>query len=415
MCGDTWINPKGHDIAMRRCVGRIGLGLGIILFIFLNFLALSPQGRTIVSSALFVTQVLPIPLKPQEWVTADPVLESVTFSLADSDAVADIYRVPDGGKRAGILVFLGVDPAPRDDDRVVNLGNGLARAGFVVMFPWSETMMGKRIHPSEPDNLVHAFKYLRGLDYVDSDRVGMGGFCVGGSISVVAASDPRISDDVQFVSSFGAYYNGYDLLKQIASNRSIYQQTIEHWDPNHLTEEVFANQLVEGLEDGREKELISGIFLDDGGKLRKGVTILEGSAKSQELGELSKEGNAAFRILASVAANSDQDKLTVKEAEGYMQELPPVFLAELGEISPSTNIGNLKARLLIAHDREDDLVPSEESHRLADAISERGDLHYTEFSFFSHVTPDKQVGPFTFVKEAFKLFRYTYSIIRVAD
>ena len=405
----------GHGEAMRRWVSRIGLSLGIILLLFLNFLALAPQGRTIVTSALFVTQVLPIPIKPQEWITADPVRETVTFQLASGDVEADIYRVPDDKKRAGVLVFLGVDPAPRDDDRVVNLGNGLARAGFVVMFPWSPTMMGKRIHPSEPDNLVHAFKFLRGLDSVDPERVGMGGFCVGGSISVIAASDPRINDAVQFVSSFGGYYNVYDLLKQIASNRSIYQQTVEPWEPDHLAEEVFANQLIEGLEDGQEKELVSEIFLDERGSLRKDVIIEEGSAESQAVGELSKGGNAAYRILASVSARSNQDKLTVKEAEGYIRELPSSFLDEFEKISPSTNIGNLKARLLIAHDREDDLVPSEESKRLADAVSERGDLHYTEFSFFSHVTPDKQVGPFTFVKEAFKLFRYTYSIIRVAE
>ena len=87
---------------------------------------------------------------------------------------------------------------------------------------------------------------------------------------------------------------------------------------------------------------------------------------------------------------------------------------QLAKISPCDVIGNLKARLLIAHDREDDLVPAEESRRLADAISSRGRFSHTEFSFFSHVTPDKRVGPLTFVKETFKLFRYTYSIIRVA-
>ena len=400
---------------MRRQVIRIRLGLGIIILIFLNFLALSLQGRTIVRSTLFVAQVLPLPIKPQEWVTANPVLESVTFPLADGEAKADIYRVKGGGKRAGILVFLGVDPAPRNDARVVNLGNGLARAGFVAMFPWSETMMGKRIHPSEPDNLVHAFTFLRGLEYVDQDRVGMGGFCVGGSISVIAASDPRINDAVRFVSSFGGYYDAYDLLKQIASNRSIYKQTVEPWEPDALVEDVLANQLIEGLQDGRDKELLSGIFLDISGGLKKGATMLDASDESQGLSELSKRGNAVNRILESVAAHGDQDRLALNEAEAYMQELPSRFLDELWRLSPSTSIGNLKARLLIAHDREDNLIPSEESRRLLAAISERGNMHYTEFSFFSHVTPDKQVGAITFTKEAFKLFRYTYDIIKVAD
>lgn len=60
------------------------------------------------------------------------------------------------------------------------------------------------------------------------------------------------------------------------------------------------------------------------------------------------------------------------------------------------------------------MVPAEESHRLADALSARKGISYTEF-FFSHVTPNKRVAPLTFAKEAFKLFRYVYSIIRVAS
>ena len=373
------------------------------MFVFFNFLALAPQGKAAVRSALFVTQVLPIPVKPMEWVTPDTVREAVTFPMPNGEGTADIYRIADGKKRAGVLVFLGVNPAPRDDRRVVNLGNGLARAGFVALFPWSPSMMEKRVDPSEPDNLVWAFKYLMGLDYVDPDRVGMGGFCVGASIALVAASDPRISEDVDFVSSFGAYYDVRDLLTQISSRRSFYGETIEPWDPRSLTKEVLTNQLIGDLDHQEEKDLMTRIFVE------------RETVEDAALDGFSTGATAVYRLLSSVNAQEDTHRLTREESERLMQDLPPGLLDNLDRISPSKNIGNLKARLLIAHDREDELVPSEESRRLADALEDRGDIHYTEFSFFSHVTPDKQVGPFTFVKEAFKLFRYAYSIIRVAD
>ena len=369
----------------------------------LNPLALYSSVRALVYATLFVIQVLPLRVKPLEWLTRRPVREAVTFPLSDGQGSADIYRIPDHKKRPAILAFAGVILAPRDDARIVNLGNALARAGFVVMFPWSPSMQEKHIDPGEPDQLVKAFEYLKGLDYVEPRRVGMGGFCVGASIAIVAASDPRISSDVNFVSSFGGYYDMRDLLRQISSNSSFDGDTVEPWAPNHLSQEVLSNQIIGSLAEEEERKLLARIFLE------------KGKADDQVIDSLSREAAAAHCLLRSMVGSPGQNRLTLGKAGDCIQHLPMGLLAEMNRLSPSTNLPNLKARLLIAHDREDNLVPAEESRRLAQAHSRQGEVHHTEFSMFSHVTPDKRVGPFTFLKEAFKLFRYTYSIIRVAS
>ena len=359
--------------------------------------------KAVVRSALFVTQVLPLPVKPQQWMSREPARELVTFPLSDGEGTADIYRIPDGRRRAGVLVFLGINPAPHDDHRVVNLGWALARSGFVAMFAWSPSLIGARISASEPDNLVRAFQYLHGLEDVDPGGVGMGGFCVGASLLMIAASDPRINEQVHFVSSFGAYYDMRDMAMQISTQSSFYGTKVEGWLPNHLTQEVLRHQLIGSLPRGEERALLTRTFID-------------GSAPATStLDGLSKEGNIVHQLLRSISADEDGQRVTLEGAGRLLRELPEAMIEELAKKSPSGTIGNLKARVLIAHDREDDLVPSEESRRLADALSERGNFHYTEFSLFSHVTPNKRVAPLTFIKESFKLFRYTYSIIRVAS
>ena len=219
------------DSVMGRMLRTLGIGLGGLILRLLSFPAMVPQVRAVIRSLLFVTQVLPLPIKPQEWLTPDPIREAVTFPLSSGQGEADVYHLLGGKKRAGVLVFLGINPAPRDDHRVVNLGKGLARAGFVALFPWSPSMMVKRINSAEPDNLVGAFEYLRGLEYVDADRVGMGGFCVGASLCIVAACDERIRKNVNFVSAFGGYYDMPDMFRQISSNRRFYRQTVEPWYP----------------------------------------------------------------------------------------------------------------------------------------------------------------------------------------
>ena len=370
------------------------------MLLFANYLALAPQGQDIMASVLFVMQTLPIPVKPQEWFTSDPIREEVTYPLASGMGTADIYRSPGDDVRPGVVVFLGVNPAPRDDSRVVNLGEGLARAGFAVMIPWSPSMIQDRVDPQEPDHLVRAFQFLAEQEYVNPDRVGLGGFCVGASLAVVAASDPRISQDVDFVSAFGGYYDVGDLLAQIAANESFYDDDVDQWDPRSATDRVFVNQIIEGLPDAEERESLHRIFV------RR-----EAEASLPE--DLSNEARAAHALLVSATADDDANRLSIQEAHILIAQLPSGLLEDLERISPSASVGGLQAKLLIAHDREDDAVPSEESRRLGDAVEGKIELHRTEFSFFSHVTPDKPVGPFTFVKEAFKLFKYTYNLISV--
>ena len=52
---------------------------------------------------------------------------------------------------------------------------------------------------------------------MDWERVGLGGFCTGASLTLVAASDPRISDRVHFVNAFGPFFDAELLLLQVAS------------------------------------------------------------------------------------------------------------------------------------------------------------------------------------------------------
>ena len=164
-----------------RLAYRIYAILGVLLLAVVVLFTIFPQLPTGFHTALFVTQVLNIPVKPQAWFTQAPVREEITFPRADNDTdnvgQADVYYIPDGKRRAALLVFLGANAAGRDDRDVVNFGNALARAGYVPMFSWSPTMgLQNNVDPAEVENLVWAFRHLRTLDYVDPDRIGMAGF-----------------------------------------------------------------------------------------------------------------------------------------------------------------------------------------------------------------------------------------------
>ena len=386
--------------AIARFIGRltyrIYILVGVLLVAVVSLATVFPQLPTGFHTALFVTQVLNVPVKPQVWFTQAPVRQEITYERPDGLGEADVYYIPDGKRRAALLVFLGANAAGRDDADVVNFGNALARAGYVPMFSWSPTMgLQNNVDPAEIENLVLAFQHLRGLDYVDPDRLGMAGFSVGGSFVMVAASDPRIRDDVAFINAFGAYYDARDFFVQIASSTKRSGDTVERWDVDKLTRRVFTNELIEVAPTEAERNILTRRYVDNAEVAQAELDGLDGAANIS-------------RLLL--------DGTSPEEAGELLNQMPADFLEELDGISPSNHINNFENRLLVMHDVGDPLIPVGESRRLVETLQSQGrqDMRYTETEIFEHVRPGADLQLWPLVKGASKLYVHMYGILRMA-
>ncbi|MFH1141096.1 MAG: hypothetical protein V1724_05405 [Chloroflexota bacterium] len=371
---------------------RFSIVLMAAVFVASAWLGVTEPGRAAVKAALFIPEILPnTPVRPQRWLRDAPSYEAVRFSYDGAHGTGDMYTPAGGGKHPAVVLFFGVIPAGRDDPRVVNLAGGLARSGMVVLMPWSEVMATSyRLDPQAVDLLVGAFQYLEGQPAVDSSRIGLAGFCVGASFAALAAEDARIRDRVAYVNSFGGYYDAKDLLVAIASRTRSYGEVSEPWTPRDDSQKVFKVHLLEGLPDATEREKLARAF-QEGGKLEQ-----------VEMAALSENGQAVYQLLSGV---------TRHQAVALLDSLPPAFLEDLQRISPSTRIGDLKATVLIMHDREDTAVPATESRRMAEALKERGQVHYTEFSLFQHMDPTRQLPPLDMAGEVWKLLFHMYMVM----
>jgi len=379
--------------AARKGASWLFQALVVIAALIVLFIAVTPQGKAGFHTVLFVTQVLELPVKPQTWFTGEPLRHEVHYASSDGTAVADVYRPDDDGKHAAVVLFLGANAAGRDDPDVVNLGNALARAGYAVMFHWSPAMaLQANIEPAETGNLVWAFQYLAEREYVDADRVGLGGFCVGASFALVAAADPRIQDEVHFVNAFGPYFDARELLLQAASRSVVYDGERTPWDPDRLTQRVLANELIETLDSAEDADALRRRYMNG-----EALTAAETEALSP----------------AAVMVAQLLDGTTPEEAEALYAALPEDFREDLDSISPASRVNDIKAKLLIMHDRNDRLVPAAESRRLLAATEARGDVRYTEVLAFEHVRPSGG-GAGALLAEAWRLYRHMYSIIRIA-
>ena len=381
-----------------RFARRALVALAAVVLVLFLLVVLTPQGRAAFRAALFIPEVLPdLAVKPQSWFSREPVLEEVVFDTALGPGIADIYRPGGDGRHGAVVFFQGVVPGGRYDPRIVALGKGLARSGMVVMIPWSETQQTNRIAVDDIDVLVRAFQYLLTLEFVDPDRVGMGGICVGASLAMVAAQDERIRNDVSFVNSFAGYYDAEDFAKAIGSKSRFGEGYASPWEPDKLTYGVFRDHLIEGVESDDDRLLLTQVYV-------------EGKAAEGDLERMTSGARAVRNLLEGVPH---------EEVDEVVADLSPATVAFFRTISPSTGIENLEARVLIMHDTADKLVPSEESRRLAGALDE-GSVYHTEFSFFQrqiqvHVGDSSDSGAWDYVREAAKLYMHMYNIMRIVD
>ncbi len=361
--------------------------IGVSLLLLAN----APQVKASMRAAGFVAQVLPgAPAKPSEWFTDPPERIEVSFPLRNGSGAADLYTPPGASKHSAILLFLGVNSAGRDDERVINLADALTRAGLIVLVPWSDRMTQSVVEPQEVDDLVHAFQYLHSLDIVDGNSVGIAGFSVGASLAIVAAHDERIRDDIDVLVSLGGYYDAIDLIAAVAAQRSSYDGVVEHWQPASLSVRVVHRRLLDTIPDIVERD-----------KVRRAI-----EDASPLPSDISDEALIVYNLLT--AADLDA-------AYRHIDRLPPQELARLHAISPSHTDGKLSAKLLLMHDHGDRLVPSGESKRLYDAWRSDADIHYTEFTLFDHVEPSRSVSRLEYVKESAKLMLQIYRLMRELD
>ena len=245
---------------------------------------------------------------------------------------------------------------------------------------------------SEPGRLVEAFLYMEGLDYVDPERVGRGGFCVGASLALVAAADPAIRERVDFVNAFGPFFDAEALTLQAVSRTVEYNGERSPWQPHRRTLQFLATELIEKLDSASDVRIMKHHYLDQE----------EPTPADPET--LTPQGRIAARFLDGVQPD---------EARTLYEMLPTAFGEDLSRISPSTYVDGLRARLLILHTRDDQYVPAAESRRLLDATRDRLEVRYTEFIGFDHLLPDED-NVIMRLREAFVLYRHMYSILRVA-
>ena len=340
----------------------MGRGLFAAVFAAVAMFALWHPARVAIQALLLLPALFPAaPFEPLTLLTAAPLHEQAEYSYSGGTIDTDVFAPASAGRHGAIVLLLGAGDLPRNS-LAIHLADALARLGIVTVLPESSGMLSERLRTDEIDAIRVTIDALDARPDVDRSRVGIVGLSAAGGLAVVAAAQPDLRDQIQFVNSFGSYEDTTRLLIDVASRSQVIEGDVHDWQPESRTLEVVANALQDaGVSDEDRAELLSGV--------------------------------------------------TRERADEIIRNFSSAVRQRLDGVSPSGVLGSVKAHLYLMHDLDDPFIPVTESRHLVADAKPGQVFRYTEFSIFAHVIPDRPVEWRTFVPDLWRLFWHLHAVL----
>lgn len=364
----------------------------LAFFLIVGFLVflVTPWGRPLGKALILLPEVVPnFPIRPLKFISKNPNIEEVTIKTVEQkEAKADLYRPADNKKHPAVVFTLGT-MVTRKDTNVTRFAQALSRLGFVVLVPDLPDFISGFVWTDSVERLVSSIEFLDKQVFVDNKKIGFAGFCVGASASIIAAENENISDKVAFISAVSPYFDLFSLSEATTTRLAEDGKGgWEVWEPHPLTVQSVQKGFINYLPDAQERQLLTGLFLE-----QKGI-------KKEQIEDLSVKAFYVYSFLS----NSDKAKMSQ-----LWQQLPDDGRKLLSTLSPSSRIGQLKAKLFVLNDKKDTYVPKIEGEKLARSLP-KNQVHFVAVDSFEHVNPKTKLKRLAAIKGFWQLGNYLYRI-----
>lgn len=292
--------------------------------------------------------------------TAEPARTEVSYRIEGRARGADLYRPGARRPRAGLVLAPGAVPEGRREPRLVAFANTLARAGFAVVVPEMAGFAALNLHPRNAREVADAFAWLiTQPELAPEGRAGMAGVSYALGPALLAALAPEIRERVRFILGIGGYHDLPATLRFVITG---WFEEAGRWralEPNPYGQLVLANSAVPYLARQRDRELLAAMVER---RLKDRAAPIDDLAAG-----LGPEGRAVYAFLT----NRDRTRFDI-----LFEVLPAALKRDLEGLDVARqDLSQLRARLILVHDREDALIPYTESLALAAAAGpERAQL-----------------------------------------
>jgi pimeloyl-ACP methyl ester carboxylesterase len=279
-----------------------------------------------------------------------PFAESVEVEAVElAPGVSGDMYVPD--EDAPVVVFVpGAAPKGRNDPRVMGAAMALAKAGRRVFVP-ELTLYQRTFRKSDIDHVATAIEVLS-----RDGPIGVLAFSYGGSFALIAAADPNVAGGLDYVATFGAYFDLRNVLQAVTTDFTFLDGERVRFDTVPEARAILTSAAVRLAPESYADELQ--------------VAIDAGDPKG-----LPKKAMPLYDLL------SNRDPTRTEE---LVTEVPEPFRKALDNFSPSITIDRLEVPVLILQSKKDAATPWTEAVLLDRAVT---NSRLVMLNHFSHVDP----------------------------
>ena len=225
--------------------------------------------------------------------TAPPTRVSMSYTAREHHYDADLYVPSDGRPKAGVVLVPGVVKNAKDDPRLVAFATTLARARFAVVVPELAGFRALQVHASDAAEIGAAFSFLAGRrDLAPAGRAGIIALSYAVGISVLAAMDERIRDQVRFILGVGGYYDITGTITFLTTGYFRQDMQWQRLEPDPYSVRVFLESSKNSLQDPADAAVLESIE-----ELRTDNPTADTSSLAFRLGP---EGRALHDLLRNV-------------------------------------------------------------------------------------------------------------------
>lgn len=324
--------------------------------------------------------------------TPPPTRTFIRFSIDNREREADLY-LPGEPAKAGLVLVPGLTPQGRDDARLVDFAMTLARARFEVLVPDLPRMRALQVTALDAEPIADAARYLDERGQSRPLGVAAVSFAVGPG--VIALAEPGVRGRVDFFLGIGGYWDLEGLVTYITTG--YYRMGSDgNWayrPPKAYGKWVFVLSNASRLADPKDRATLTEMAerkLND-----------KDAAIDDLVDDLGPDGLAVYALVT----NREPERVPA-----LLNALPGELVEEIWRLDlKQRDLTALPVTFVLIHDRDDRIIPAEQSEALARAVGVH-QAHLYVVDGLDHAQV-KQPG----ITDALALFDAIGTVLRLRD